>query len=63
MTKPGDDDDGQAEARRRFEEDLAVREEAAPAGTQELPPGTTHEIEEKDGDEPDRVRRRRFSAG
>lgn len=47
------------EARRRFEEDLKTREEAAPAAEDggDLPPGATHEIEE-DGT----VRRRRFNA-
>jgi hypothetical protein len=51
-----------AEDRRRFEEDLAARGEAAPADEDgDLPPGATHEIEEK-GDGERTVRRRRFSA-
>jgi hypothetical protein len=49
-------------AERRFAEDLAIRGEAVPEGTDPLPPGATHEvIEERDG-VPTKVRRRRFSA-
>jgi hypothetical protein len=45
----------------RFAEDLVVRGEAVPAGTDPLPPGATHEVvEERDG-VPAKVRRRRFS--
>jgi hypothetical protein len=59
----GPDEDAAAEAaRRRFEEDLEARGEAVPAGEEDLPPGATHEIEEK-GDGERTVRRRRFSAG
>ena len=50
-------DDDEAEAQRRLREDLEAREETAPAGTEPLPPGVTHEVDEKD-----RVHRRRFSA-
>jgi hypothetical protein len=51
------------EAERRFAEDLVVRGEAVPEGTEPLPPGVTHEVvEERDG-VPGRVCRRRFSAG
>jgi hypothetical protein len=46
------------EAQRRFREDLEVREEVAPAGTEELPPGATHEIDDEDGE----PHRRRYSA-
>jgi haloacid dehalogenase-like hydrolase len=50
-----------AEAERRFVEDLVVRGEAVPEGTDPLPSGATHEIvEERDG-VPSKVRRRRFS--
>jgi hypothetical protein len=54
---PGREDD----AGKRFEEDLETRGEAVPAGEEDLPPGATHEIEEK-GDGERTVRRRRFSA-
>ena len=50
------------EAERRFTEDLVVRGEAVPAGTEPLPPGATHEIEEERDGVPRKVRRRRFSA-
>jgi hypothetical protein len=59
--RPAEKDEAE-EARRRFEEDLDVRGEAVPAGEEELPPGATHEIEEK-GDGERTVRRRRFSTG
>ena len=51
-----------SQAERRFAEDLAVRGEAVPAGTEPLPPGATHEIEEERDGVPRKVRRRRFSA-
>jgi hypothetical protein len=64
MSKAPEDDDAPVDAeaaRRRFEEDLEARGEAVPAGEEELPPGATHEIEEKkDGERT--VHRRRFSA-
>jgi hypothetical protein len=50
------------EAERRFAEDLAARGEAVPQGTEPLPPGATHEIEEKRDGVPTKVRRRRFSS-
>jgi hypothetical protein len=50
------------EARRRFVEDLEVGGEAVPEGTEPLPPGATHEVEEERHGEPRRVRRRRFTA-
>jgi hypothetical protein len=50
------------EAERRFAEDLVVRGEAVPKGTEPLPPGATHEIEEERDGVPRKVRRRRFSA-
>jgi len=50
------------EAERRFAEDLVVRGEAVPKGTEPLPPGATHEIEEERDGVPHKVRRRRFSA-
>jgi hypothetical protein len=54
--------DGTEEEERRFAEDLAVRGEAVPEGTEPLPPGATHEVaEERDG-VPRKVRRRRFSS-
>jgi hypothetical protein len=54
--RPEDEDTEQ-----RFAEDLVVRGEAVPAGTDPLPPGVTHEVvEERDG-VPTKVRRRRFS--
>jgi len=52
----------EAEAARRFEQDLEARAEVVPAGTEPLPPGTTHETEEEGDGEPGKVRRRRFSA-
>ena len=59
MTEHGEDEREQAE--RRFAEDLAIRREAVPPGTDPLPPGATHEVvEERDG-VPTKVRRRRFS--
>jgi hypothetical protein len=49
------------EAEQRFVEDLVVRGEAVPVGTDPLPPGATHEVvDERDG-VPATVRRRRFS--
>jgi len=64
VAEPDPDDATAADQdRQRFEEDLAARGEAAPAGDDgELPPGATHEIEEKDDGERT-IRRRRFSAG
>jgi len=59
MTKPEPDDE---DDERRFEDDLEVREEVVPAGTEPLPPGVTHEIEEDGDGEPGKARRRRFSA-
>jgi hypothetical protein len=58
----GEHDEAEREkAERRFVEDLAIRGEAVPPGTDPLPPGATHEIvEERDG-VPTKVRRRRFS--
>ena len=54
---PERDDEREAD-RRRFEEDLETRGEAAPADDDgELPPGVTHEVTD-DGT----VKRRRFSA-
>jgi hypothetical protein len=50
------------EAERRFAEDLAARGEAVPQGTEPLPPGATHEIEEERDGVPTKVRRRRFSS-
>jgi hypothetical protein len=50
------------EAERRFAEDLAARGEAVPPGTEPLPPGATHEIEEERDGVPTKVRRRRFSS-
>jgi hypothetical protein len=50
------------EAERRFAEDLAARGEAVPPGTEPLPPGATHEIEEERDGVPRKVRRRRFSS-
>jgi hypothetical protein len=59
--KPDPRDDEEAEER-RVAEDLAIREEAVPEGTDPLPPGATHEVvEERDG-APAKMRRRRFSA-
>jgi hypothetical protein len=63
--EPGWDEDeagneDEDEARRRFEEDLEIREEVAPAGTGPLPPGATHERDEEGDGE---VRRRRFTIG
>ena len=57
--KRGDDERNRDEDRRRFEEDLETRGEAACRDEDEkLPPGVTHEIGE-DGT----VKRRRYSAG
>jgi hypothetical protein len=50
------------EAERRFAEDLAARGEVVPEGTEPLPPGTTHEVEEERDGVPGKVHRRRFSA-
>jgi hypothetical protein len=59
--EPSDETEAAEEARRRFTEDLEARGETVPEGTDELPPGTTHEVVEKrDGERA--VRRRRFSA-
>lgn len=49
------------EAERRFVEDLVVRGEAVPEGTEPLPPGATHEVVEECDGAPHKVRRRRFS--
>ena len=46
----------------RFVQDLVVRGELAPEGTEPLPPGTTHEVVDEQDGVPLRVRRRRFSA-
>jgi hypothetical protein len=56
---PGDKHkDKRTQERRRFEEDLETREEAAhPDDKDNLPPGATHELKD-DGT----VERRRFSA-
>ena len=51
------DEDDETEDRRRYTEGLEVREEVVPAGTDPLPPGVTHEIDE-DGE----PHRRRYSA-
>jgi hypothetical protein len=52
------------EEERRFVDDLLVRGEAVPEGSDPLPPGATHEVVEKTADgKPRKVRRRRFSAG
>jgi hypothetical protein len=50
------------ETERRFAEDLAARGEAVPQGTESLPAGATHEIEEERDGVPTKVRRRRFSS-
>jgi hypothetical protein len=51
------------EAERRFMEDLVIRGEVVPPGTEPLPPDATHEVEEEEGGSvPRKVRRRRFSA-
>ena len=50
------------EAERRFMEDLVIRGEVVPEGTEPLPPDATHEVEEGGDGVPRRVRRRRFSA-
>jgi hypothetical protein len=56
-----DEEEEREKAERRFVEDLAIRREAVPPGSEPLPPGATHEIvEERDG-VPTKVRRRRFS--
>jgi haloacid dehalogenase-like hydrolase len=59
----GDRDESEtaAEAERRFIEDLMVRGEAVPSGTDPVPPGATHEIVEERGGMPSKVRRRRFT--
>lgn len=56
---PGEHED---EEERRLAEDLAIREEAVPEGTDPLPPGATHEVVEMRDGVPVKVRRRRFSA-
>jgi len=61
MPEPECPDEAQEEER-RFAEDLAVRGEAVPKGTEPLPPGATHEVEEERDGVPRKVRRRRFSA-
>jgi len=58
---PGDPDDRSAEEE-RFVEDLVVRGEAVPEGTEPLPPGATHEVVAEQDGVPAQVRRRRFSA-
>jgi hypothetical protein len=50
------------EAERRFTEDLVIRGEVVPQGTEPLPPDATHEVEEEGGSVPRKVRRRRFSS-
>lgn len=60
MSDPQRQDETDAE--RRFAEDLTVRGEAVPKGTEPLPPGATHEIEEDRDGVPRKVRRRRFSS-
>jgi hypothetical protein len=52
----------ETEEERRLAEDLAVRGEAVPKGTEPLPPGVTHEVEEERDGVPRKVRRRRFSS-
>ena len=47
---------------RRLAEDLAIRQEAVPEGTDPLPAGATHEVIEMRDGVPVKVRRRRFSA-
>jgi hypothetical protein len=54
--------DEEAAAEQHFIEGLVVRGETAPAGTDPLPPGATHEVVEEADGVPTRVRRRRFSA-
>ena len=61
MSKPQRQDEIDP-AERRFAEDLVVRGEAVPKGTEPLPPGATHEIEEERDGVPRKVRRRRFSS-
>jgi len=57
-TEDGERDNGEE----RFVEDLVVRGEAVPEGTEPLTPGATHEVvADRDG-VPAQVRRRRFSA-
>jgi hypothetical protein len=46
----------------RFVEDLVVRGEVVPEGTEPLPPGATHEVVDEQDGVPTLVRRRRFSA-
>jgi hypothetical protein len=58
--KPDDPPDDEA-ARRRFVEDLVIRGEVVPAGTDPLPPGVTHEYVDDGEGGPPTVRRRRFS--
>ena len=50
------------EAERRFIEDLVIRGEVVPQGTEPLAPDATHEAEEEGGSVPRKVRRRRFSS-
>jgi hypothetical protein len=50
------------EAKRRFMEDLVIRGEVVPEGTEPLPPDATHEVEEEGDGVPRKVRRRRFSS-
>src|SRR5262245_22583927 len=60
MREP-DGSESAAEAERRFIEDLTVRGEAVPSGTDPVPPGATHEIVAERGGLPSAVRRRRFT--
>ena len=52
------DEEEDDEDRRRFAEGLEVRGEVVPAGTDPVPPGVTHEIDEEDGE----PHRRRYTA-
>jgi hypothetical protein len=59
----GDKPDATADddAERHFVDDLVVRGEVVPAGTEPLPAGVTHEYVEDGEGRPRTVRRRRFS--
>ena len=58
-----DDTPDTDEAEQSFVDDLHVRGEVVPAGTEPLPPGVTHEyVDDGDGG-PTAVRRRRFALG
>jgi hypothetical protein len=56
---PCDDETIDDKARDKFLNDLQERREVVPTG-EDLPPGATHEVEEKDGEKV--LHRRRFSA-